>query len=427
MESIDRTQCGSNASSNTHGGSTQLASERRNRQSTGSLVDAIPDDLTGRSVLCVGAGDGTCCFEAVRRGASRVVGIDVRHDHIDAARRRAESLGMAVDFRQLDFDARYPEETFDDVICLTGLSQSVAPVVLLDRLVDSCRERLIIGVERLNRSILKELKLNWWRRLLFGAFTSTPIAFVSPNAPRRRRRRFYLSTEAVRCILTERRQVFSHVETAHPSDRRYDVLIGYKRRIENLIVIAGPTSAGKTTLKNKLASGQANELCKELGIGDISCWQQMEFYDLINHPRAELPNVIMHYDFHARLKWNLEHEQMFEFVDIVNSARNLKIVTLWTAPDQLRKQFETSEIQDHIRRTGVAPKSGKTLRLREDYKDANKIVQYYRCWLDFASSFESKHYILSNTDETRMMTVEQWESECSGGSLQSQPVDRVAE
>ena len=36
----------------------------------------LPDDLTGKSVLDIGAWDGFYSFEAERRGASRVVAID---------------------------------------------------------------------------------------------------------------------------------------------------------------------------------------------------------------------------------------------------------------------------------------------------------------------------------------------------------------
>ena len=48
-----------------------LATEGRDRSNTARQI--FPDDLTGKSVLDLGCSEGALCFEAARRGASRVL------------------------------------------------------------------------------------------------------------------------------------------------------------------------------------------------------------------------------------------------------------------------------------------------------------------------------------------------------------------
>ena len=50
-------------------------------------------DLTGTTVLDIGCGSGIYCLEAVRRGAARVVGIDIADDMIALARERCAQEG----------------------------------------------------------------------------------------------------------------------------------------------------------------------------------------------------------------------------------------------------------------------------------------------------------------------------------------------
>src|SRR4051794_24691692 len=58
------------------------------------FADAIPTDLSGKSVLDIGCKGGFYSIEMKRRGADRVLGIDFDERYLAQAQLSAEVLGM---------------------------------------------------------------------------------------------------------------------------------------------------------------------------------------------------------------------------------------------------------------------------------------------------------------------------------------------
>jgi len=84
------------------------------RQRWEHIVAAVPDDLSGMSVLDIGCNAGFFAFEAKKRGADYVLGVDLKPGYIEPARFCAEVTGMDVEFRQLDiYDLDRLGRTFD--------------------------------------------------------------------------------------------------------------------------------------------------------------------------------------------------------------------------------------------------------------------------------------------------------------------------
>jgi tRNA (mo5U34)-methyltransferase len=110
----------------------------------------LPADLTGRSVLDVGAWDGFFSFECERRGAKRVLAADwfpadgwPNRDGFDLARR---ALGSRVEHRTLDVLDLSPETAgvFDVVLLLGVLYHMKHPLLALERLASVCGGMLIL-------------------------------------------------------------------------------------------------------------------------------------------------------------------------------------------------------------------------------------------------------------------------------------------
>jgi tRNA (mo5U34)-methyltransferase len=97
------------------------------------FADAIPRDLSGRSVLDIGCNAGFYSIEMKRRGADRVLGIDFDESYLAQARFAAEITGLDVEFRQLSvYDVGALGESFDVVLFMGVLYHLRHPLLALD-------------------------------------------------------------------------------------------------------------------------------------------------------------------------------------------------------------------------------------------------------------------------------------------------------
>jgi len=98
-----------------------------------AFAHAIPQDLTGRSVLDIGCNAGFYSIEMKRRGAERVVGIDFDDEYLDQARFAAEVCGADIEFRKLSvYDVAKLGESFDIVLFMGVLYHLRHPLLALD-------------------------------------------------------------------------------------------------------------------------------------------------------------------------------------------------------------------------------------------------------------------------------------------------------
>ena len=97
------------------------------------FAHALPEDLTGKSVLDIGCNGGFYSIEMKKRGAARVLGIDFDEDYLAQARFAAEVTGHDIEFRQLSvYDVGALGERFDVVIFMGVLYHLRHPLLALD-------------------------------------------------------------------------------------------------------------------------------------------------------------------------------------------------------------------------------------------------------------------------------------------------------
>jgi tRNA (mo5U34)-methyltransferase len=98
-----------------------------------SFADAIPQDLTGKSVLDIGCNGGFYSIEMKKRGAERVLGIDFDEDYLAQARFAAQVTGHDIEFRKLSvYDVGALGERFDIVLFMGVLYHLRHPLLALD-------------------------------------------------------------------------------------------------------------------------------------------------------------------------------------------------------------------------------------------------------------------------------------------------------
>jgi tRNA (mo5U34)-methyltransferase len=169
----------------------------------------LPESLSGKTVLDVGAWDGFYSFEAARRGAARVLATDsfVWQNRWTQAgftlARSALELDAIVDDRIIDVMELSPDavgETFDVVLCLGVLYHLVNPIEALTRVASMCRELLVLETETALNYLpfpaarcwpsdeLARDETNWWsmnRRAITGVlrtcgFTDIRVVYHTP-------------------------------------------------------------------------------------------------------------------------------------------------------------------------------------------------------------------------------------------------------
>ncbi len=105
---------------------------------------AIPEDLTGATVLDIGCNGGFYSIEMKRRGAARVLGLDVDDRYLNQARFAAETLGLEIEFRKLSvYDVDRLPGQFDYVLFLGVFYHLRYPLFALDKVVKKVGGRLV--------------------------------------------------------------------------------------------------------------------------------------------------------------------------------------------------------------------------------------------------------------------------------------------
>ena len=109
------------------------------------FADALPADLSGRTVLDMGCNAGFYAIEMKRRGADRVVGIDTDPEYLAQASFAAEVSGVDIELRELSvYDVGRLGERFDIVLFLGVFYHLRHPLLALDLIHEHVARDLLV-------------------------------------------------------------------------------------------------------------------------------------------------------------------------------------------------------------------------------------------------------------------------------------------
>ena len=109
------------------------------------FAHAVPEDLTGRTVLDVGCNAGFYAIEMKRRGAARVLAVDSDERYLAQARFAAEVAEVDVEFRRMSvYQLPSLGERFDVVLFMGVLYHLRHPLLALDILHDYVCSDLLV-------------------------------------------------------------------------------------------------------------------------------------------------------------------------------------------------------------------------------------------------------------------------------------------
>lgn len=364
----------------------------------------FPEDMRGKSVLDIGTKYGYFCFEAIKRGANRVVGIDVNPEDIRKAKLIADCLGAEVEFLNFDIEKEELKEKFDYVLCLNLLHHLKNPIGLLDKVIDLAKERLILEIASLYRHHHKKMGMSLIQRYFLKKM---PVILVDRNgmSGRDHSQKFFINIPAVENLLLHHRKMFERVDSfsSEFGEGRF-ISIGHKRRIKKLVVVAGPTSVGKSTLIQKLMNNSLPTIANAVGIEDGMEIAFSGANSLEEKFNGEVDTFLFHYDIVRPFRRSAKTHDRDEALDILDTAEDIVVLTLWTPPDILRKQFEVSKILNR----GKIKKNERRWKIFQDYADKEKIYEFYNSWLDFCRGKKIKNNIVKLQPEIEIMSIDKW-------------------
>jgi tRNA (mo5U34)-methyltransferase len=106
---------------------------------------SLPRDLRGATVLDIGCNAGFYSIEMKRRGADRVLGIDVDERYLSQARLAARLSGVQIDVRQLSvYEVPNLGERFDVVLFMGVLYHLRHPLLALDLIREHVARDLVV-------------------------------------------------------------------------------------------------------------------------------------------------------------------------------------------------------------------------------------------------------------------------------------------
>jgi tRNA (mo5U34)-methyltransferase len=104
----------------------------------------IPNDLSGATVLDVGCNGGFYSIEMKKRGASRVLGIDIDDRYLNQARFAAATLGFEIEFQKCSvYDVDRIPGQFDYVFFMGVFYHLRYPLFALDKLIAKVAGKLV--------------------------------------------------------------------------------------------------------------------------------------------------------------------------------------------------------------------------------------------------------------------------------------------
>ncbi len=108
------------------------------------ISPVVPSDLSGATVLDIGCNGGFYCIEMKKRGAERVLGVDVDDRYLNQARFAAETLGLEIEFQKHSvYDVDRLDGQFDFVLFMGVLYHLRYPLFALDKVIKKVRGQLI--------------------------------------------------------------------------------------------------------------------------------------------------------------------------------------------------------------------------------------------------------------------------------------------
>jgi hypothetical protein len=334
----------------------------------------LSEDLGGQSVLSIGSGSGFIPLKALRNGAIRVAVVDANRHTIGAARAAAQTAGFSPEF----IDGKWDDVCagigeFDTIVCSLRPPAIRDPFAAIGHMMTRTRKRLIIEFDCPRRSDGVAYAL----ALLAG---NQPLVWLpKPAKPGRvLHRPFLFTAAAVRHLFAYHSTLFEPIRILWPNSAGRFVIEARRRRVRNLLVVAGPTSSGKSTFASRLAAD--SRLRDDFGLsGD---WTHIRGRDVAHLPTGDIENLIVELDLMAVERGDIASFDDIPQFQILRAAENLQVLTMIPVHPPGNIRMSGKEIGRLNQKCGALGEALVGFYRRQG--DGRRVRQLYAAWFDWA-------------------------------------------
>jgi 2-polyprenyl-3-methyl-5-hydroxy-6-metoxy-1,4-benzoquinol methylase len=350
------------------------------------------EDLSGQSVLDIGSRHGELCLDALRRGAASATGLDASSARVRTARRRAGHLGLPAKYLEADFEAWDPPGTYDVVLCRSLLDRFYDPIGALRKIMAIARRRILLEVGTFQWGHLRRWR-NWPALLCLPV---APVALL--DRPRRSHsaasRVFTFSRQALSIIFNEHTKAFEALQF-HSMPWSGRLLVEARRRsIRHLVVVAGPSSVGKSTVLQRLEHSEP--LRHKFGI-DGSPPLFLDASDVDSLPAGPLDTVVYHYDLLRPFRRSVRTHARDPAFHLLSSADRVTLITLANRPEVLGQRIVDTELSRSWFREKARHRD-----LQRRYQSPGFLLEWYDAWLTATAPYledQGSSYLVVTDDD----------------------------
>lgn len=347
-----------------------------NGEDCSQIVNQIfPLDLKGASVLNIGCAEGFFCFEAKRRNAGRVVGVDLDDACLTAAIKLNGALGTNIEFLRCDIrsDINTVEGIgmFDYVFCLNSLHFVEEPIDFIHKLIRVAERKLMVEIAD-PRLKTPKTRHRFWRSLL----TLLPHRFHPSVLILDSYGRYLMTRKWIEGIFQNRYSSIERVEFLDSDGLNRHLVVATMRRLDNLRVISGPSGVGKSVLIDKLRSGDPN-IVNILGFTLEDGWPLIMAKDLKTSAAIEIDKVLLHYD----IAKPVERSSRIHDDDpalIITRAVSKVVYVLVCPPEVLIER-----VQMRVKNSHNSQNVQRAKLLVSEYSQPVRLRRFYEDWISY--------------------------------------------
>jgi hypothetical protein len=182
-------------------------------------------------------------------------------------------------------------------------------------------------------------------------------------------------------------------------------------RIAELVIVAGPTCVGKTTLLARLRNGELPTLASSLGLDAGSDSVFLDAVQVEGPMRRRKPErlerLVLHYDTCRPARLGLADFVRDPVLDLLGEARRVAIVTLWATADELyRRTVERRErsLRGWKRLAASRTQVAEWARLELLYQERRQVLEHYESWLRFCTRYDAaSHGYISGMERNPLL------------------------